>query len=80
MVFKIGVLSLTYLMLILCLSIGEVPISFQSGSNEVPMETGGTQGGKSQDIHKLLALTRRLIIHTKADAAAKSHDNARYVL
>jgi len=31
-------------MLILCLSIGEVPISFQSGSNEVPMETGGTQG------------------------------------
>ena len=32
---------------ILCLSYSEIPIKFQSGSNEVPMEIGGQIGGKS---------------------------------
>ena len=26
---------------------GEVPIRFQSGSNEIPMETGGIQGANN---------------------------------
>ena len=36
-----GYISLMHPLLILCLSFGEVPMRFRSGSDEVPMEIGG---------------------------------------
>ena len=35
-------ISLMHPLVILCLSFGEVPMRFRSGSDEVPMEIGGT--------------------------------------